>query len=245
MLGEPPPTNYDLNFSILGVPVKVHPWFWIVALIMGADNSPLEVLLWVIVLFVSILVHELGHVVAFRYFGVWARVVLHSFGGLAIPEGHAHRSERGYGGTFSRVVVSLAGPVAGFLLAAIVAAAVQAAGHRVEPGPFYGLPILFEQFDSEPLNAMIWDLLWVNVFWGLINLFPIWPLDGGQVSRALLLHVRGGRGMIESLWLSMLASGALAFFFFTRLQSPFAGILFAWMAFNSYQELNASQGRAY
>ena len=84
---EPPPTSYDLHFRVAGVPVRVHPLFWLATVFMGlgADGDPIDVLLWVVAVFTCILVHELGHVLAFRYYGMSAHVVLHAFGGLAIP----------------------------------------------------------------------------------------------------------------------------------------------------------------
>ena len=35
------------------------------------------------------------------------------------------------------------------------------------------------------LFVLVWDLLFVNIFWGLVNLLPVFPLDGGQISREL------------------------------------------------------------
>lgn len=57
-----PETPYDLRFQLLGMPVRVHPLFWLVAAMLGwrNENIPL-VLIWVGCVFVSILVHEYGH----------------------------------------------------------------------------------------------------------------------------------------------------------------------------------------
>ena len=85
MLGEPQRTEYDWNFQIFGIPCRVHPFFWLLAVMLGIrGNSSQGILIWVSVVFVSILVHELGHAFTIRYFGWSPRVVLHSFGGLAI-----------------------------------------------------------------------------------------------------------------------------------------------------------------
>ena len=62
MLFQPPqPTPYDLRFSVAGIPVTVHPLFWLIALLLGSTGDILLVPIWVGVIFVSILVHELGH----------------------------------------------------------------------------------------------------------------------------------------------------------------------------------------
>jgi hypothetical protein len=62
-LAEPPRTPWDLNFQVLGFPVRVHPLFWAVALLFGlsGNQKPVDMLLWVGTVFVSILVHEMGH----------------------------------------------------------------------------------------------------------------------------------------------------------------------------------------
>ena len=120
MIGEPPRTQYDWVFRIFDFPTRVHWLFWIVTAVLGMNTgSPRGVFIWIFVVFVSILVHELGHAFVMRRFGEGARIVLHSFGGLAI-------SETGYGGYRERspreqILISLAGPFAGFGLAALVA----------------------------------------------------------------------------------------------------------------------------
>ena len=85
---EPQRTSYDLNFRLFGVPVRVHPFFWLAMLLLGtnSETTPKEALVWVVAAFVSILVHEFGHVAAITYFGSRCHVVLHGFGGLAIDD---------------------------------------------------------------------------------------------------------------------------------------------------------------
>ncbi|HSO11633.1 MAG TPA: hypothetical protein VLT51_04610, partial [Anaerolineales bacterium] len=82
----PPPTQYDLRFSIAGIPVRVHPLFWLIALLLGSSGALVEIPIWILVVFVSILVHELGHALAFRRYGIQSHIVLHAMGGLTIPE---------------------------------------------------------------------------------------------------------------------------------------------------------------
>ena len=116
-LTEPPPTAYDFRFQFLGFPVRVTPFFWVAAVLIGwnwADgwhrlsvqisemqraaiesqnwesearqepptviepvNQGVLLLIWVSALFVSILVHEMGHGLALRYYGTdasWDRI---------------------------------------------------------------------------------------------------------------------------------------------------------------------------
>lgn len=126
------------------------------------------VLIAMTVIFLSILAHELGHAFAGRRFGARPRILLHSMGGLCyLP-----------GAVFSRgqsIVVSLAGPAAGLLLAAVTAAV------------FHGWA------PRDPLVVYACRFsLYVNGIWTLFNLLPILPLDGGQVFRELLGPARIG-----------------------------------------------------
>ena len=55
-------TPYDLRFRLLGIPVRVHPLFWVVMAVLGwQDHNLPMVAVWVACVFVSILVHEYGH----------------------------------------------------------------------------------------------------------------------------------------------------------------------------------------
>src|SRR5215470_4636783 len=109
----------EWRFRLFGTTVRVQLWFWLAILMLGGDRAPVPALTWVLVCFASILLHEFGHVAAFRLFRVDAEVVLYGWGGLAIP----NRETRG---TWAQVLVSLAGPFAGFCLAAV---ALLAASH--------------------------------------------------------------------------------------------------------------------
>src|SRR5262245_8750995 len=87
-LFQPPaPTRYDLRFAVVGIPVRVHPLFWVMALILGSVSADLvQLLVWVVVVFVSILIHEMGHALTMRYYGQPAEVILYIGGGLAVPQ---------------------------------------------------------------------------------------------------------------------------------------------------------------
>src|SRR5436305_15155392 len=109
---EPGHTPYDLKFRIAGVPVRVHPMFWLVTAIMGfsALHEPTYGFalfgIWVGCVFFSILIHELGHVFMFQLCGTTAHAVLYAFGGLAVP--HRPLYNR-----WQRIAVAFAGPLAG------------------------------------------------------------------------------------------------------------------------------------
>lgn len=208
-----PRTRFDLNFRVGDIPVRVHPFFWITTVLMGwvPGLSGLDrltyLLVWAAVLFVSILVHELGHILMGRYFGSRGHILLTGFCGLAI--GSAELPER-----WQRNAVLLAGPGAGFLLAALVFAVSWSVYPEVTVSLLASLIRVDVPIDLDAhlppllLGFAILNLLWVNVFWGLVNLLPIWPLDGGQVCRESCQKYRGREGVATSLIVSMVTAGA-------------------------------------
>lgn len=153
--------NGGIDFRLAGIPVRVLWMFFVVTLLLGFDlQDPVLIALWIGVVFVSILAHELGHAFAYRRFGVEPSIVLHGFGGLtfgrSLPVGRD-------------LIVSLAGPGTGLAI---------------------GLPLLYIGRTVTITNATVADLLsmaiFVNVFWSLVNLLPLLPLDGGNAANALL-----------------------------------------------------------
>ena len=192
MLAEPERTRWDLNFRAFRFPVRIHPFFWIGTVLFG--SSALDafgvayLLAWVAIVFVSILIHELGHAFAFRWFGSDSHVVLHAFGGLAIPWSAVR-------GRWKRIVVALAGPFAGFLLFGILV----------------GSNFFFHWVTDESPFLLQWvflQLVFVNLWWGLINLLPVWPLDGGQVCEEVCSYFSPRNGRRLALQISIAVAGA-------------------------------------
>ena len=239
MLVDPGRTPYDLNFGVFGFRVRVHPFFWLGAGLLGSQilqSSVYAWLIWIAVVFVSILVHEMGPAIAFRGFGRNAHIVLYAFGGLAIPNSDVS-------GRFRRILVSLAGPFAGFLLAGILYGSNRLHPWATENGP-YVFYIYFFLFS-------------VNFFWGLLNLLPVFPLDGGQVSRELCDWRWYPRGLRISLQISVWTALAVVIYslvcegerssgklhllenlpWWFPAGSFYTAILFAILAYQSYQLL--------
>lgn len=128
--------------------------------LLGWRADPVDVAIWVAVCFVSILVHEMGHALVIARFGGTPRVLLYPGGGLT--SGDRSRTQG------RRILVSLAGPGAGFVFAGLVLALA-----RLHP--------------PQGMQASVYrDLMWVNVSWGLFNLVPMLPLDGGNAFQSLI-----------------------------------------------------------
>ena len=167
-----------LEFRVGGIPVRVEPIFFLVMGLLGWANGHTGVLIAVFMVVggASILVHELGHATAQRSFGGQPRITLTGFGGYTTgpvqPRGRS-------------LVVTLAGPAAGFLAAILGVALSQVVTS-----------------DSDIVETALNDLVWVNVIWGVFNLLPILPLDGGHVAADLfgirtaqVLSVAGAVGL--------------------------------------------------
>jgi stage IV sporulation protein FB len=263
MLGEPAPTPGDVHFRVAGFPVRVHPLFWVIALVLGLNSwkgEPLGTLLSVAVVFVSILVHELGHAVMQRKYGGWPRIVLYSMGGLAICD-DCDRTPR------SQIIISFAGPAAGFLLATLIVLLLRVSSSDTMVLPLWMEPsagvqqlvddgklipadllvatVYFPRFGSFAVNIVIYMLLWINVFWGFMNLLPVYPLDGGRISRELFMlgHHTARDGIVRSLQLSIGVAAVAAVLGLLWLGSIFTAILFGFLAYDSYRALQAYTGR--
>lgn len=234
---EPDRTPYDFNFQAFGIPVRVHPFFWIVTVLLGISASeadPIEMLLWVAVVFFSILIHELGHAFAARSYGMEPWITLHGFGGLASYTAYNQSTKE-------KVLISLAGPAAGFAFAALILLAIRLAGHGLVLVPSL-MPVVFEQFPSRNLNILLYFLLFVNVVWGLVNLLPIYPLDGGQISRELFAQWKPYEGIRFSMMLSIAVAGAVAVYALLFYGSLYVTMMFGYLAYLSYSTLQAYSG---
>jgi stage IV sporulation protein FB len=224
VLVEPPATRADLRWRMLGMPIRVHPWFWIAPVMMGLHGMKDDldsVLVWVAVVFVSVLVHELGHALVARAFGAKdTRIVLYSFGGLAIHSGGLKR--------WQRIVELLAGPGAGFVLAGLAFAALELMD--------------ITAMSRQALYALV-ALKWVGLIWGVMNLMPVFPLDGGQVAHELILSRRPLDGLALSFRFGALAgaivAGVCGVLWWRGLDLGVPTILFALLALNNWMMLRA------
>ena len=173
MFFNQPPTPLDLNFRVGPFPVRVSPWHFLGLAFFGYPYfrhpilGPFALALFILAGFLSILVHELGHASAGRYFGKPSRIVLIAFGGYASFYNGNPRSG------WRSLLMVLAGPAAGFTFALLLYVSNQSVGWA-RPGG----------------HPAVWFLylisLTINIVWSVFNLLPIWPLDGGRALRELL-----------------------------------------------------------
>jgi len=187
-------------------------------------NDPKLKFLGVGCVFLSILIHELGHAVTLRRYGFPSEIVLYAMGGYATS---THLS------TWKRVLVSAAGPGAGFVLY----------------GALWGLEYALVESNSALLQNRavlycIWLLLRINLFWGLMNLVPCLPLDGGHIMEALVSRYSPRNSHVRVLQISILASGAVAIWALQDIEyRRFLLFLFGYFCATSIIAYNEVQGR--
>jgi stage IV sporulation protein FB len=247
MLGPPPPTPYDLRFRFFGFPVRVHPLFWLVTALLGYNrDDPRTTLIWVACVFVSILIHEFGHGFVARAYGARPLLILYGMGGLCVYDNYQPPRKR--------LAVLFWGPGAGFVLCALILLAVSL---RYGLNPIEAISLLLyrmgiqldvfgvanEKFSASPyLRLAVFQLLFINFWWGLVNLFPIWPLDGGQMLGEGLSLVGASQPMRRTHITGMLLSGLLAVVIFYKVEDVFMTLFFAYFAFANYQMLQQYSG---
>ena len=235
ILSEPSRTNYDVNFRVFGVPVRIHPLFWLVSLIWAGRSPPSVAVVYVVAILISITIHELGHVMAFRYFGTRSYVVLHAFGGLAIPAGQ-YGFSRARMTPLARGIIAFAGPAVQILSAYLLFGVLKLAG--VTAGfPFEGIFgfIPAASLDSTYFSFFVNNYFFISIFWALINLLPIIPLDGGQIAQVMFESADPRTGTRQALILSMIMSGLIAALMFFQFGSWFSAIFFVYLGAMNYQ----------
>ncbi|MCH9681140.1 MAG: site-2 protease family protein [Deltaproteobacteria bacterium] len=162
---------------IAGIDTQVHASFlllvaWAAWRAWAGAGTGLAVVLGVgflLAVFGSVLLHELGHALVARRYGIATRrIILSPIGGIAQLEGMPSLPRQ-------ELAVALAGPAVNFVLAA---------GLWIIQPAFAGFPVLAE---------LLGGLLIANLILGIFNLVPAFPMDGGRALRALLAGRIGSR----------------------------------------------------
>ncbi len=199
-----------LRFRLFGFPISVDVSFLVVLAFLGypfLSSGPAYLAVWIVVAAVSVLVHELGHAVTARAAGSHPRIDLYGFGGATMyetPPGGMSRARS--------IAISLAGPATGIVLGVLLLYA----GRVTTPER--------GSLAAAALSAGVF----VTLVWGLLNLLPILPLDGGNVLMELLPGSPGRRqrlAAIVSIVFAVLA-GVVALL----LGQLYAALLAGWFA---------------
>jgi Zn-dependent protease len=171
-----------VQFRLGSTPVRVRGAFLFLMLVLGAQwQRPERIAIFGAIAFVSVIIHELGHATVGRIFGLSPVIELNGMGGLT-----SWTNARDVG-HWRSIAISVAGPFAGFIAGGALVLAGRLGFHPQHPLALFALEIA----------------LWVNVGWGIFNLAPMLPLDGGNVLRSFLNILTKGRGEKPARIISM------------------------------------------
>ena len=162
--------------TVLGIPIRVHVTFLILLVLFSGNEATragllagIRIFLLIVMLFSCVLLHELGHCVVARRFGVGiASITLYPLGGIALLDDMPREPVR-------EILIALAGPAVNFLIAA---------GLWLLDSLGRAAPALARE--APPGGDLLGGLLWANLGLGLFNLVPAYPMDGGRVLRGIL-----------------------------------------------------------
>lgn len=211
------------HFSVAGIPVRIEPVFLVISGLWGLqwiDYGLDIVLVWMACSLVSILVHELGHGFALKAFGRPSVIVLHGFGGVTISQRQSLSRARS-------IVVSVAGSLTAMALLWLPART------------WLGSDVAAEQrFDTLVLGELnlwfpVYFLAFQNLWWSVINLLPIRPMDGGNVTAELF-----GIDLARRLSIGTAIGGSILLFINGQ---GYGGFFALFLAFNNFQEIRAAR----
>ena len=209
-LGSIRGTTIALDFS----------FFILVALFVITSYNPNlgihYALLWIPILFLSILIHELAHAAMFGLFGYGSSQIV--LGGIG---GHTVAASRRDAKPWQEMLISIAGPLSSFALAWLMV-------------------MLFRNVEyvrQDPmLVAFVPLMVRANFFWGLFNCIPITPLDGGQALRSFLrMFLPDRKAFPIAVWIGIVVGAAVAIYGLIARQI-FVAVLIAWYVFMNYQQ---------
>ncbi|MDE3055259.1 MAG: M50 family metallopeptidase [Verrucomicrobiota bacterium] len=199
------------------IPISIHPLFWVVAALIGWTFSYTLVgtLIWIGIVFISVLIHEFGHALTALLFRQKTEIRLVALGGLTSYEGPRLRF-------WQQFLITFNGPLFGFFL-------------------FLGATFLLSlHVATPPFTAILRAIQVANLFWTVVNLLPILPMDGGQLLRIALEAAFGVKGFKASLLIGAILATVLALGCFV-IRAFLAGAIFFLFAFESFDAWRKSR----
>jgi Zn-dependent protease len=224
---------------VVGVDVLIKPSLLVmgVALVLlfapryddRSDTSPyILATVFVVALYISILIHEIAHVLAARAYRMRVdSVTLHLLGGETVIEGESRTPGQ-------ELVTSIVGPLASLAIA-------------------LGAFAVSDSMGFSTTSDIIWSIAWVNLIVAGFNMLPGLPLDGGRVFRAVVWKATGNEetGVRVAGWIGRLTAVAVvaaAFFSFTDARDTTINVLIAalvgWFLWEGATDALRNAGRA-
>lgn len=207
-LGSIRGTSIDVDFNFIFLVL-----FFVVLNYNAALGLPYA-LIWIPILFVSVLVHELAHAGMIGLFGFGSsQILLTGMGGVTMNQRRAR--------PWQDMIISVAGPASSFALWA-VSAWVQ---ENVELAR-----------TDRMLAALMPRLALANLFWGIFNLVPVPPLDGGHATRDFFRMFLSERSaFMIAIWIAIVGGGLVAVAALVFRQF-FIGLYIAWFVYMAFQQ---------
>ena len=189
--------------TVAGIPIRIHFTFFLLLIGMAylahADGRhPLTEVIFIVSVFGCVVLHELGHALTAKSFGIATEdIVLYPIGGVA--------RLRNLGDSWQEFWITAAGPAVNFGLAALLLLGVMIRSHT-DPSWLN----LNENYYTWPLALR---LLLVNLFLALFNLIPAFPMDGGRLARSILSYFIGrAEATSIAVWLGRIIAVAMGLF---------------------------------
>jgi Zn-dependent protease len=167
--------------TVAGIEVRIHLTFLLLLAFIGISYysvggkaAALEGVGFILLLFACVLLHEFGHAIAAKAFGIETPDI------TLLPIGGVARMQRMPDQPWQELIVALAGPLVNVIIAGILFVVI---GLRFDWGQAADL--------ADPTGSLLSKLAMVNVMLVLFNLIPAFPMDGGRVLRSLLAMAIG------------------------------------------------------
>jgi len=210
--------------KLFGIPLYLHPTFFLLPAWLLLTNGDAGMVLSLFLLlclagvFACVVLHELGHALMARWFGIGTEsITLYPIGGVA-------RLRRMSDKPFEEICIALAGPAVNLVLALLLT-------------PLLFITAGLESLQEVGVSRFVFELLRANVALLLFNLLPCFPMDGGRVLRAILAHWKGQLHATEIAVRVGLVVALLIAFLSIPLHNPMLIVLAGFVLFAGQMEL--------
>lgn len=199
------------------IPIRIHPFFFLLALLLGfymSDGDWSLTFFIALIIALSVLVHELGHALCGLAFHQKVSINLLPFGGLTERQGRPLKAWQDF-------LIVLMGPLFGYML-------------------YFGAATLLRHYPAGLPGTLLIFTAVINWYWTLLNLIPVMPLDGGQLMRIALQGIWGIKGLKAACLLSVIV-GALSMVYGLLRQDIWLVAIFGIFTYESWRTYHEVQ----